>query len=440
MRVFVMSKVKMAELRVHRLGLLGGLTDQAIVSAGNFGLNILLARSFSEVDYGAFGLIFSFVLFLNTLHQAFVIFPLSVEGAAVAPSRLGYFLALAASLTLLETILFFPVIGGAALSVGRLALFLPASAFMLTWQLQEVWRRALIARGRYATAIGNDFVRYIGTLAALLALSWLRLLSLPSIFLLLIAASLVTSWPLLAPLLAEGRGVRRKLKSELRAHWRMAAPVMGANLLAVLSTQWFLWLLAWGHDLASSATLVALANIVGFAGPVMYGLENILVPEIARQRDSLTFTALKRLMGRCGLAGGLLVTPFFAVVLIWPSLVLHLFYGAHKSYAQFSLALQMLAAAYVTYLIAYILSATLRGYRASHSVLKMQLYPALMGITLGSWLTLRFGVSGACLAALIAGAMRVAIGWYHVGRLRELTLPEGHAPARHRMPRAAQGV
>ena len=210
----------------------------------------------------------------------------------------------------------------------------------------------------------------------------------------------------------------------------MASPVLGANLLAAFSTQWCLWLLAWGHDLGSSAVLVALANIVGFASPVMYGLENILVPEIARQRDGLTFSALMALVWRRGLAGGLLLSPFFLIVMIWPAPVLHLFYGAHKSYVQFTFALQMLAAAYFAYVAATILSATLRGYRASAAVLKMQLYPALMGVTLGSWLTLRFGVSGACFAALIAGTMRVAIGCYHVARLRDVTVADGRSPPR----------
>ena len=83
---------------------------------------------------------------------------------------------------------------------------------------------------------------------------------------------------------------------------------MGANLLASLSTQWFLWLLAWGHDLTSSAVLVALANIVAFSNPVIYGMENILMPEIARQRDHLTFHGLMhflRLRGPCRRPAGL---------------------------------------------------------------------------------------------------------------------------------------
>jgi O-antigen/teichoic acid export membrane protein len=439
-RIWFISEVTVPDLRMKRLSFLGVLTDQAVVSAGNFGLNILLARSFSEADYGAFAFLLSFILFLNSLHQAFVTFPLSVQGASAPPQQLNYLLALAVSLTLLEAMLFLPVIGGASLSAHRPMLFLPVFLFMLAWQLQEVWRRALIARARHLGALASDSLRYVAALAVVAPIAWFRLLSLPLVFLLLIIASLIAAWPLLPRLLAEHESVRRNLGRELRAHWQLASPVLSANLLAAFSTQWFLWLLAWGHGLASSAVLVALANILGFSSPVMFGLENILVPEIARQKDSLSFRGLIELVARRALAGGALVAPFFVIVMIWPAQLLHLFYGAHKSYGQFTLALQLLAAAYVTYLIAYVLSATLRGYRATGAVLKMQLYPALLGATLGTWLTLSFGVTGACSAALAAGSLRVAIGWYHVGRLRALTAPEPRAPAPNRLPDVPQSV
>lgn len=412
----------MPGLNIFRSGLFAVLIDQAIVSAGGFGLNVLLARGFSENNYGVFTLILSFVLFLNTLHQAFVTFPLSVQSAADRSSRLGYFLTVAAMLTFLEAYLFFPVVGGVALSVKRLALVPGACLFMIAWQLQEVWRRGLIARSRYLAVIGNDVVRYILPLATLVLIAQLDLLSLRATFLLLAVVSLVACLPMLRTLPVEYRDARRNLKREVQAHWRLASPVLGANLLAAFSTQWFLWVLAWGHNLESSATLVALANIVGFSSPVMFGLENILVPEIARQRDTLSFPDLMALVWRRGIVGGLLVAPFFLIVLIWPGPVLRLFYGADKDYAQFAAALQILAGAYITYLAGYILSATLRGCRSSTAVFKMQLYPALLGLSLGSWLTLRYGVSGACLAALIAGSVRVGIGCYHVSRLREATL------------------
>ena len=425
---------------MKHLSFFGVLTDQAIVSAGNFGLNILLARSFSENDYGAFAFLLSFILFLNSLHQALVTFPLSVQGASAPPQRLNYLLAVATSLTLLEAALFIPVIGGASLSAHRSMLLLPVFLFMLAWQLQEVWRRALIARARHLGALTSDSLRYVAPLAAVALIAWFRLLSLPLVFLLLMIASLIAAWPLLPRLLAEHDSVRRNLRHELRAHWRLAAPVLGANLLAAFSTQWFLWLLTWGHGLASSAALVALANILGFSSPVMFGLESILVPEIARHKIGLSFRNLITLLARRALVGSALVAPFFVMVMIWPAQLLQLFYGAHKSYAQFALALQVLAAVYVTYLIAYVLSATLRGYRASGAVLKMQFYPALMSVTLGTWLALSFGVTGACFAALAAGSLRVAMGWYHVRRLRELISPEPRASAPNRLRGAPQGA
>lgn len=420
--------------------LFGVLADQAIVSAGNFALNILLARDFSENGYGAFALILSFILFLNSLHQAFVTYALSVKAAPAEASRNDYFLSLAAVLTLLEAALFLPIIGAASFSAHQPAMFFAAVLFMLAWQLQEVWRRGLIARAHTMGAVATDIIRYIAPLAPLALLGAMNRLSLPLVFLILIAASLAASWPLFAKLRAQLGPVRQTLRFELADHWRLAAPVLGANLLAAFSTQWFLWLLAWGHDLASSAALVALANIVGFSSPVMYGLENILVPEIARNRNRMAFSDLMSLVGRRALAGAILVAPFFLIVLVRPAPVLTLFYGAHKSYAQFTFALQLLACAYITYLIAYVMGATLRGYRASAAVLKMQLYPALMGITVGSLLTLRFGVTGACLAALLAGSLRAAIGCYHVSRLRALTVPQSHPISTHRAPKAAPGV
>jgi O-antigen/teichoic acid export membrane protein len=415
-------------LRWVRSSFFGGLSDQAIVSLGNFGLNIALARNFAEHEYGAFSFILSFALFLNTLHQAFVTYPLSVHGAPAERGQFDYFLAIATALTFVEALLFFPVISGAALSVRHPDLVPIACCFLLTWQLQEVYRRGLLARARFAAATANDFARYIVTLAAIMALTHYFTLSLQNAFLLLTAGSLLTCCALLPASAAQLPAALRNISSELRGHWHMAAPVLGANLLAAFSTQWFLWLLAWSRDLSSSAALVALANIVAFSSPVMYGIENILVPEIARLKDGLTHKNLMSLLMRRGLAGGALVLPFFLIVIIWPGPTLHLFYGHHKTYAQFTLALQALGVAYITYLASYIFSATLRGYRATGAVFKMQLYPALLAITLGSWLTLHFGVTGACFAAMVAGFMRACIGYYFVNGLREQTAQNANVP------------
>ena len=66
-------------------GLLGrgilGLTDQAIVSAGNFLTTLFLARRLPESTFGTFAILFLLLRVLNNLHDSLVNYPLSVRGA-----------------------------------------------------------------------------------------------------------------------------------------------------------------------------------------------------------------------------------------------------------------------------------------------------------------------------------------------------------------------
>jgi len=50
-------------------------------------------------------------------------------------------------------------------------------------------------------------------------------------------------------------------------------------------------------------------------------------------------------------------------------------------------------------------------------VLMMQLYPAILSVTLGSWLVLQYGLAGACTAAFLASLLRAATGLYYVSRI-----------------------
>ncbi|MBB6254199.1 hypothetical protein [Nitrospirillum iridis] len=396
------------------LGLAGGLADQAMVSFGNFALNVTLARALPAADYGAYSVVLSFILVLNTLHQALITYPLSVQ---TAPS--GRPLAVALLLTPLCVLAFLPLLAGATASVGQLNLLPAAAAALICWQMQEVVRRALLADSRHAPLIALDALRYLGPLAAVWALR--AHLDIAGVFLAIAAASALAALPMAARLGPAWRTALPGLRSEILAHWRLGAPVLGANLLAALSTQWFLWLLAWRDDAAGAAALVALANVVAVASPVIFGMENILVPEVARARDRLSFPGLLHLVRRRGLMAAGLVGPLFLAILAAPGWAARLFYGHDSAYAAHAAELRLLAFAYACYLAATLFSATLRGYRASGAVFRMQLYPALFGLTLGSWLTWRFGLTGACVASAAAGALRAGVGLIHLLRLRPLT-------------------
>lgn len=408
-----------------RSSLASGLVDQAVVSLGNFGLNVLLARTFPVGEYGVFSIIFSVLLFLNTLHQALIAYPLSVRGAPAEKARYDYLFCVAAVLTPLGALICVPVLGVAIFSIGRPDLLVAACCALLAWQLQEVSRRGALARAHYGAAIVGDAIRYFGLLSVVVASS--GRLSIERVFLLLSACSILAAWPIVPALSRNLLSAAKDISREIGIHWGIGAPLLGANLLAAFSTQWFLWLLAWREGPGGSAALMALANVAAVASPVMFGVENILVPEIARLRSSLSFHALAHLLRRRGLICAALVAPLLLLIAAAPETVLHVFYGHATPYAHYVGPLRVLTATYASYLASIILAAALRGYEASEGVFKMQLYPALLGVTLGSWLTWQFGVAGACTASLLAGLLRAGTGLYFVLRLRELTTPASGA-------------
>ena len=55
------------------------LVDQCVVSGGNFLLNVLLARTLSEEDYGEFALFLGAIFLLRTIDYSFISYPLSVR-------------------------------------------------------------------------------------------------------------------------------------------------------------------------------------------------------------------------------------------------------------------------------------------------------------------------------------------------------------------------
>ncbi len=406
--------------RLVRSPLFGGLADQAIVSFGNFALSLVLAHRLSSHEYGTFSLALSFILFLNLLHQALVCYPLSVRGAAADSDRFRYLLSVAAIATPICTLVALPILGAALFSMKRLDLLPVAFLALVAWQLQEVTRRAILARARYRWAIAIDGLRYAGALGAILTIGiWVT----PSVALLAIAGASALSVIVAACTLRfRFSGIVAKLPQEIAIHKELGGPVFLANLLLAFSTQWFLWLLGWMHGPAAAALLVAQVNIAAIVSPVMFGAENVLVPEIARTKEALSFTDLRALLWRRGGACLLLVAPILLALLMFPSDALHAFYGAASPYAAHPVNLQILTWTYAAFLVAAILGATLRGYGATEGVFRMQLYPAVFGVVCGTGLIWEYGVLGACIASLCAGLLRVIVGMQFVWKLRAITL------------------
>jgi O-antigen/teichoic acid export membrane protein len=404
-----------------RFPVFGGLSDQVVVSASNFALNVYLVRCISATEYGAFSFVLSVMVFLNSTHQAFVVYPLSVYGASASNREFDRLLAGAVSATAIVAVVLVPLLAGATASVGLIGLVIPASIAMIAWQLQEVCRRGFLARSRFAAAIGSDSFRYVGVLACVVGLSTIASLSLSAIFAIIACGSAIGSGALITKFVRVAAVRPRKILEGYSDRLRLTGPVIAANVLAAFSNQWFLWMLTWTHGFHSSGALVALANIAAVASPVIFGVENIILPEISRERQNRSYADLASLLLRRIAAGGLLIGPFLAGIAIWPGDAARLVYGRVSEYAQFAPCLRLLALSYGAFLCSTALSAALRAYCASRAVLMVQLWPALLGATAGSILIGLYGIEGACLATCVAASLRVLIALYFVMELRELT-------------------
>jgi O-antigen/teichoic acid export membrane protein len=408
-----------------RSSLIAGLADQALVSLGNFAFGVSLARILPIAEYGVYAVTMSFLVFINTLHQAFVIYPLSIRAVSATPPEYSRLLHIALMLSPLATLVLLPALAVALWSTGHTLLLPAAFAAMVAWQAQEVFRRGFLARRNAIAAILLDTVRYLGPLVLIWAIAGITI---ADVFLCIAAMSAVAIVPLLPSLWRGAHAALSDIIPALVHHWRMAGPVLGANLLYAFAAQWFIWLLAWSSEPSQTAALTALANIAGVVSPILLGVETILVPEIAGIHTTHA-DRLHHLLRRTLIFGCLAIPPL-ALIAAFPTESIRIFYGRGTAYLQYSGTLRLMAAIYASYFLATLFSAFLRGIGRVQATFQMQLYPTLIAITAGTVLTLKFGLTGACVGILLCGALRIGLGAFFVVQARHATLPASRAMAR----------
>src|SRR5215475_16169786 len=138
------------------------LVDQGVVSAGNFLLNLVLARSLSEQEYGEFALFLGAIFILRNIDYSFISYPLSLRLCIASDEEraglIGNTLLLASMLALVLVVIL--AFGTTLLEADNIVW--PACLCYLCWQAQETSRRCLLADFRYRAAVSGDGVSYVG--------------------------------------------------------------------------------------------------------------------------------------------------------------------------------------------------------------------------------------------------------------------------------------
>lgn len=382
------------------------LLDQGTVSAGNFLLNVLLARALGQDDYGKFALFLGAIFTLRNVDWSFISYPLSlrlsVATAEHRPNLLGATIVLAAGLS----VGLMAIMGLGITLLGASDLLLPACLCYWCWQAQETSRRCLLADFRYREAVAGDAVAYVGQ--ALLVAVMLRIapVTLSSTLYVMSAtfalgalvhgAKLHVAWPTSAEI------------------WRLPREYFAVGKwslityqLVLLRWQLFPWLLATIAGTAATASLQASFNIANVMNPVILGIGNA-VPQIAAHahRSSGIRGAVRAAYAYLlfGLAPILVIC--LAGVLL-PGPLLRAVYGPASPYLAAAFCLQLLMVAGVVDYVAEMTSKTLLGVESGKLAVLVNIISLLVALALALVLIEPLGVLGACVALLAANLVRV---------------------------------
>jgi O-antigen/teichoic acid export membrane protein len=391
------------------------LVDQGVVSGGNFLLNILLARTLSEADYGQFVLFLGAIFALRAFDYSLISYPLSVRLCVASDEErarlLGNTILLAVALNIVSV----AVMGlGAALLMAH-DVWLPACLCFLCWQAQETSRRCLLADFRYRAAVPGDGTSHVGQAMLIVLLAWFGTVTLPFALYAMSAAfaigalvhvpKLRLAWPDLC-----------QTRLLARDYFSIGKWSLVNYQLVVLRRQLFPWMLAGTAGTAATASFQAGANISGTMTPIIIGIGNA-IPQAAAQAHPTggIIGALRAVYGYVlfGLAPVLVIC---AAAVLMPEFLLRTVYGPSSPYVAAAMGLQLLAVAGVLDYIADAATKTLLGVQAGKLASLVNAAGAATAAVLAFALVGRLGVVGACLGLLIANLVRatggvLAIAW-----------------------------
>lgn len=381
------------------------VADQAVVSLGSFLFTVVVARTFSERDFGTVVLALGGLHLLHTIHRSLLLYPYSlrVSCSSEAEMRCSFYSALVLS------ILVSTVLGTGAASVAaacgypRLSLIL--GLVVLASQTQEVFRWALLSRLSHKRALAGDLIRHALPATAVGALAAGRNVetaeALGSIVVAAAIASVVQACQLrLAPAAPAVRACAAEF-------WKFGRWDLMSALMTNVSSQAMQVTLAITHGTVEVARLQAVATILGATHPVLFGLGNVITPAVAR---AATRQANPGWAGiRYALAGTAVLIPYLSVLALLPQAVLASVYGADSDYAKQTTLLRWFVAIYALLHIVHATEGILKGLGRSREMTGITLAGLVLNAAIVMPSSALAGASGGAAACVFAYVVQVAM-------------------------------
>jgi O-antigen/teichoic acid export membrane protein/thymidylate kinase len=396
------------------------IADQGFISASNFVLSVLLARSLGAEQYGAYALAFSTFVLLSLIHQALVLEPMSVFGPSLYRKALRRYLGLLLWLQMGMGAIF--VIGGTSFGVlssllkepRYLTLAVVGMAFaspcvLLLWFARRAFYLQLLPGRALIGAITYSAVFWAG----IWALFHGKAVSPFSAFLVMGTGALLTSILLLIRLWSTA-GVKATagalaLREVCQQHWRYGRWALVSGLFIWIPWNIFYSVVARSSGLAEAGTLRALLNLALPITSAYAPLSMLFLSHAAHLGHEEGWEPLKALAFRIAGLFALGSGAYWVVVCFFQSQVIHFLYAGQ--YTRVVTLVPLVAISSILQGAAMGPTIAIRATRSPATVSLLYFGASLIALVVGIPACLAWGFRGAILAILLSSITTFVVGF-----------------------------
>jgi len=318
------------------------LADQAIISGGNFLLGIVPIRLLGLKEYGLFAMLWMGVLFVLSLHQAFITKPIMTLAIGQSKEEQAHYFALLGKIQLVFGSILLSVLCGFNFIVNGTKWatawidYLPIiGCITFFYLLQDFYKKTFFIKKEYSKPLIMDGLSYGMIFIGLFGLSVLNQVSLKNA-LLIISIGYLTSIPFYGKDLFQknNRTGGPSWFALIKKHYHFSSWLLGTSILQWFSGNFFL--------IAAASTLGTTAvgavrigqNIVGLCHILFLAMENIVPAEAAQLFLQKDFKKLWNYLMDITLKIGVIVIGVLSVMALLAPKLIEWIYGA--DFAQYS--------------------------------------------------------------------------------------------------------
>ena len=388
------------------------IVDQGTLSAINFITSLVAAWMLPKAHFGAYGFGLSLVFFAQTIQHA-----LLGESQEVLTSSIGgeRWKRMVGTMLFVEVLLLVAVVGIILLAAALWphdpipTVLLGSALFSATLLPHDFVRRILLARLQVGTTLGLSVSRFIAHFAVLGALLWANELTLFTIYVAgSVGAAVASSIGGLRALRGLGSYIRIH-KEEMHDLWAFSRWIILKNLSRYILLNVGYWGVVWMQGFESAAIYSAGYLIVAALYVVGTGWSSFFTPYFAKLFVERPHLFSKRIL--LSLVGWIvLFGPCTAAIILWPGLLLSLFYG--DKFLDATTVAQVWGVVSTMGILTIFFDIVLKSMRRPQEAWAAQLIAMIPPIFLLIPAINAFGVVGALLCVLVQRVLlNLVMGW-----------------------------